>query len=194
MCAPGSKVWDRALGLWRWYQAFVITMTMGYALFASWLMSVYLPFELEQFELEYKEYASPDASDEIQGVQNYVAALGNIEVETGNVVYNQAAFDLAADEPLLVFQGIRDWDAFWSPVYAHIHQAVAQQPLTWRCIDNYVDVGHCTEMPRPSKPFRGPCCAQHNTTTTLACSMCSHFSCLYHGGTVNDQWVCGCCA
>ena len=95
----------------RWYQTVVIMSTMGYFLCASWLMSVYKPFELEP--LEYKEYVSPEALDEIHGLQNYVAALANIEIETGDAVYTQAAFDLAANQPNLIFQGIQDWVSFW---------------------------------------------------------------------------------
>ena len=157
-------------------------------------MSVYKPFELEP--LEYKEYVSPEALDEIHGLQNYVAALANIEIETGDAVYTQAAFDLAANQPNLIFQGIQDWVSFWGPHQAHTHQTVSQMPVAWHSIDNYIDwcfIDNYLELPRPSKPFRGACCAQHETTTALACTRCSHFSCVYHGESIDGQWVCGCC-
>ena len=121
----------------RWYQTFVIMSTMGYFLCASWLMSVYEPFELEP--LEYKEYVSPEALDEIHGLQNYVAALANIEIETGDAVYTQAAFDLVANQPNPIFQGIQDWVSFWGPHQAHTHQTVSQMPVAWHSIDNYID-------------------------------------------------------
>ena len=78
-----------------------------------------------------KTYISQDAQWEIQGVQEYVAALAAHDLANMGNIFVAAAFDLRSLTVVELLQGHADWRSFWSPAQQHVHALTPQIPISW---------------------------------------------------------------
>ena len=151
MCAPGSKAWKhrkRWLQLW-WLGAacaFVFWSSVQHIIACEVRYLVdsemdYLMYGAVPLHAQSKSYASEEAMYEITGAQEYVAALAAHDMAHSGSVYITAAFDLAADDPDEVAQGLLDWQAFVSPTQQHLHTLTVQWPTSWVSV---ADWAHAT--------------------------------------------------
>ena len=82
----------------------------------------------------------------MEGVQHYVATLTAHDLHASTDVFAYAAFDLDAQNPTDVTQGLVDWDAFLSPTQHHVPAACHQHLLTWGHLESTtcIHLGHGT--------------------------------------------------
>ena len=104
-------------------------MAFGVQWQLSWIHGASEPFWIGGGRT--KSYASQEVLDEVEGLQRYVATLAARDINGSTNVFAAAAFDLAAQDPADVAQGLIDWDAFLSPAQHHAHAMCHQHPLTW---------------------------------------------------------------
>ena len=113
MCAPGSKEWRSRRALLYGLLVFAIYAVAG---FVVW--QFFLAFGV-QYELHWQDsvpgstkwYAPPEVLDELEGLQEYVAALAAHDIHGSTNAFASAPFDLAAQDPVDVAQGVIDWHA-----------------------------------------------------------------------------------
>ena len=141
MCDPGSKRWLFYRRLcWQAYIVIALLLQMF-----AWLQNrvayelVYLQSQDMSFnildmwtpQIPSKLYASPEAVWEVEGMQNYVAALSAHDLAVPGDVHAIAAFDLASTDPNTLTQGLADWMSFLSSSQGHVFGTVGQMPVSW---------------------------------------------------------------
>ena len=138
MCSPTSKEGQKwrvlcylalATTMFAAFSCVQFLMAFGVQWQLSWIHGASEPFWIGGGRT--KSYASQEVLDEVEGLQRYVATLAARDINGSTNVFAAAAFDLAAQDPADVAQGLIDWDAFLSPAQHHAHAMCHQHPLTW---------------------------------------------------------------
>ena len=144
MCAPGSKLWDRYS---KWVRGWFLVLSCTW--WGYWTTQQIIPYDVSYFvesEMAYlaagvippyapsKTYISQEAQWELQGAQEYVAALAAHDLANTGNVFAAAAFDLRSSSVMELSQGLADWSSFLSPSQQHIHALTAQIPMSWGSI------------------------------------------------------------
>ena len=75
-----------------------------------------------------KWYASPEAMDEMDGFQNYVATLARLDHAHRASPFVRVAFDLNATDTLTRYAGVRDWFSFWQ---GQVLRRIPSLPWAW---------------------------------------------------------------
>ena len=139
MCAPGSKEWRSRRALLFGLLALSTYAVAGLAVW-HFLLAFGTQYEVQVPCLtagplaspgRFKTYASAEVLDEFEGLQRYVSALSAHDIHNSTNAFAMAAFDLVAQDPTHVAQGLLDVHAIFSPAQQHAHAMLSQCPLTW---------------------------------------------------------------
>ena len=141
MCAPGSKLWYLfRRRLWQVHLA-VLVLLGSYSVlqyFVAYEVQYFVSRETESVTGDVsmpdgpsKLYMSPEVVWEIEGLQDYVAAMAAHDLVERGPLYINTAFDLNAADPLVLAQGLADFMSFMSPSQSHAHKYILQMPLFW---------------------------------------------------------------
>ena len=141
MCAPGSKEWDR---YFNWVRGWLLIMS--YTWWGYWTAQHIVAYEVTYFvdwEIMFlsqgvippyapsKTHISQDAQWELQGVQEYVAALAAHDLANTGNIFVVAAFDLGTSSIVELSQGHADWICFLSWAQQHLHASTPENPISW---------------------------------------------------------------
>ena len=103
-----------------------------------------------------KWHISNDAANEIEGAQEYLAALALSNLSSPGAVHGAAAFDLTSTDLHVWETGVTDWWCLWSPSQMHVWSSTQQVPLSWAHEHQMLTMSHALTPPAVTTTIAAP--------------------------------------